>query len=154
VLREVSAVGGGHTHARKEKQHLHMDSHRVLLPRKQVPLASPLVYHCPKLWPCCCGNTTSHGVTGHLFSAVSFLPKWEGLGHAACPVIWSLVQRNTSSSTPLPPFLGSTCSQVAAPFNGPAVLGKTQPWILHEVVFLQRGGLSLLPFSFPIYLLL
>lgn len=69
----------------KSNNHLHMMSCRV-------PLANLLTYHCLKPWPCCCSNAISHGVTGHLFSAASFLPKWEGLRHAPRPVIPSPVQ--------------------------------------------------------------
>lgn len=126
----------------KRINHIHMKSHKLLLPRKQVPLANLLTYHCLKLWPCSCSNPIRHGVTGHLFSAASFLPRWEGLGHTACPVIPSPVQWNTLSRTPLSPFLGSTCSQLVASFNGLAVLGKAQPRLLHGVVLLQREGLS------------
>lgn len=66
-MGEVSMPG-------KRNNHLHMESHRVLLPRKQVPLANLLTYHCLKLWPCHCSDAISHGVAGHLFSAASFLP--------------------------------------------------------------------------------
>ena len=57
----------------KRNNQFRVECHRVLLPRKQVPLANPLTYHCLKLWLCHCSNAISDGVTGHLFSAASFL---------------------------------------------------------------------------------
>lgn len=96
----------------KRNNRLHVKSHRVLLPRKQVPLANPVAYPCLKLWSCCCSNALSHGGRGHLFSAASFLPKWDGLGHTACPVILSPVPWDTPSS---PHFLAQPAPKLWHP---------------------------------------
>lgn len=125
----------------KRNNQVHVESHRVLLPREQMPLASPMTYHFLKLWPCRCSNVISHGVTGHLFSAASFLPNWEAVGNVVRPVIphpvqWDIPQQHPSAPISWVNLLPScaklwTCSS-----------GKTQPWLCHGVVLLQREGLS------------
>lgn len=88
-----------------------------MLWRKQLSLANPLTYRCLKLWPCHCSNATSHSVTGHLFSAASFLLTWEGLGHAACPVIPSSAQWDT----PAVPLCSHFLAQPAAKLWHPSM---------------------------------